>query len=138
MLTQGNLCGSGSGCYPGAGGGGAGGTNNDPANIFSFAANRVQCPDQIGKVSNADQSCDRVTSMAFYKDGPPPSNLERPNLSYKYGSAQRLAEASFEHVIYSPIGFTALIDEGKVALRNAGVDSGSPCCTTIDPVQGRG
>jgi hypothetical protein len=122
MLTQGNLCGSGSGCYPGAGGGGAGGTNNDPANIFSFAANRVQCPDQIGKVSNADQSCDRVTSMAFYKDGPPPSNLERPNLSYKYGSAQRLAEASFEHVIYSPIGFTALIDEGKVALRGGDLD----------------
>jgi hypothetical protein len=68
LLTQGNLCGSGSGCYPSAGTGGAGGATNDPGNAFSFAANQVQCPDQI----TDDQNCDRVTSMAFYKDGSPP------------------------------------------------------------------
>ena len=71
LMTQGNLCGSGSGCYPGVGTGGAGGTTNDPGNVFSFAANLVQCPDQIGTVTGQDMSCDRVTSMALNKDGSP-------------------------------------------------------------------
>ncbi len=72
LLTQGNLCGSPSGCYPGASGGGAGGVDNDPGNAFSFAANQTQCPDQIGTAPGKDNSCHRVTSMAFYKDGSPP------------------------------------------------------------------
>jgi hypothetical protein len=33
-----------------------------------------------------------------------------------------LAEARFEHSIYGPFGFTALIDEGKVALRRGDLD----------------
>jgi hypothetical protein len=72
LLTQGNLCGSSSGCYPATPTGGAGGVINDPGNAFSFAANLTRCPDQIGNVSGQDQSCDRVTSVAFYKDGSPP------------------------------------------------------------------
>jgi hypothetical protein len=73
LLTQGNLCGSGSGCYPGASGGAAGGATNDPGNVFSFAANQTQCPDQIGNVTGQDQSCHRVTSMAFYAGASSPS-----------------------------------------------------------------
>jgi hypothetical protein len=68
LLTQGNLCGSSSGCYPGTSSGAAGGTTNDPGNLFSFAANQAQCHDHVAD----DHSCDRVTSMAFYKDGSPP------------------------------------------------------------------
>jgi hypothetical protein len=33
-----------------------------------------------------------------------------------------LAEARFEHSIYGPFGFTALIDEGKVALHRGDLD----------------
>jgi hypothetical protein len=72
LLTQANLCGSPAGCYPAVPAGGAGGTANDPGNAFSFAANVTQCSDQIGIVEGGDDSCHRVTSMAFYKDGNPP------------------------------------------------------------------
>ena len=71
MLTQGNLCGSPKGCHPGAAKGAPGGRTNDPGNAFSFAANLVQCPDEIATLKGEDQSCHRVTSMAFYPDGSP-------------------------------------------------------------------
>ncbi len=71
LLTQGNICGSSSGCYPGASGGGPGGVTNDLGNLFSFAANQAQCPDQID-AHGGDTTCDRVTSMALFKDGSPP------------------------------------------------------------------
>jgi len=90
LLTQGNLCGSTSGCYPGASGGGPGGADNDPGNAFSFAANRAQCPDQIGNVAGMDQSCDRVISTAFYKDGSPPQLCVWP--SYEYLACFQLSD----------------------------------------------
>lgn len=75
MLTQGNLCGSPGGCYPGVSGGAAGGAANDPGNAFSFAANQEQCPDQVNTLPGSDKSCHRITSMAFNTDISPPPPL---------------------------------------------------------------
>ena len=71
LLTQGNLCGSSERCYPANPDGAPGFALNDPGNAFSFAANLVQCQDQIATVKGADQTCHRVVSMAFYPDGSP-------------------------------------------------------------------
>jgi hypothetical protein len=73
LLTVGNLCGdsvhSTPECYPAvsqASGGKAGSISGDPGNAFPFAANTVQCANQ-----ESDDSCDRISSLAFYKDGSP-------------------------------------------------------------------
>jgi hypothetical protein len=52
------------------------------------------------------------------------NNPELPSYQdYRFRAPNNiLAEARFEHVIYGPIGFTALIDEGKVALRGGDLD----------------
>src|SRR5262249_24014329 len=72
LLTQGNLCGSAQGCYPGVANGAAGGAQNDPGNAFAFAANLVQCPDQPAAINGEDRACHRVTSLAFYPDSSAP------------------------------------------------------------------
>ncbi len=70
LMTVGNLCGdSSSNCYPAvsqASGGKAGSRSGDPGNVFPFAANLTQCANQ-----QTDDTCDRIASLAFYKDGSP-------------------------------------------------------------------
>ncbi len=75
LLTQGNLCGdtahSPPQCYPGVSGGQPGFAQNDPGDVFPFAGNLVQCPDQTNTLPNQDDSCHRITSLAFDKDASP-------------------------------------------------------------------
>jgi hypothetical protein len=70
LLTQGNLCGSPtSECYPGysaANGGQPGGALGDPGNTFPFGASYNLCTDK-----KDPDTCDRITSLAFYPDGSP-------------------------------------------------------------------
>lgn len=70
LLTQGNLCGSGSAtCFPAvsqSSGGQAGLTSGDPGDVFPFGVNLTFCQDET-----APDACHRVTSLAFYKDGSP-------------------------------------------------------------------
>src|ERR1051326_2999649 len=57
-------------------------------------------------------------------DSVEPVSLElSPYQDYRFRAPNNiLAEARFEHVIYGLIGFTALINEGKVALRAGDLD----------------
>ena len=68
LLKQGNLCGqgnsSGSGPENGTCGTSPGLTPTDYGDIFPFGASSVLCADQTDP-----DMCDRVTSLAFYKDG---------------------------------------------------------------------
>ncbi len=71
LFTQGNLCGDTTDptpqCFPGAPTGYAGLAAGDLGNIFPFAGNATQCPDQ----ETNDRSCDRITSLAFDPDTTP-------------------------------------------------------------------
>jgi hypothetical protein len=51
-------------------------------------------------------------------------NLALPSYQdYRFRAPNNLlARASFEHSIYGPLGFTAMVDEGKVALRRSDLD----------------
>ncbi|MGO4882241.1 MAG: hypothetical protein ACLP59_15615 [Bryobacteraceae bacterium] len=78
LLRQGNLCGDTTNnppkCYPGTGGGSGGIpglASGDPGDVFPFAGNLTQCPDQSNLLPNQDDSCDRITSLAFINDGSP-------------------------------------------------------------------
>jgi hypothetical protein len=74
LMTQANLCGSASGCYPGTAGGQPGFANTDPGNSFPFGASNNLCPDLT-----APDQCDRVTSLALFAGGSPPHLYFWPN-----------------------------------------------------------
>ncbi len=71
LLKQGNLCGqgnaSGSGPENGTCATSPGLTPTDYGDIFAFAAPVTVCPD----ATTNPATCDRITSLAFYKDGSP-------------------------------------------------------------------
>jgi hypothetical protein len=87
LLTQGNLCGDSANnppqCYPGVSNGLPGLASGDPGDVFAFAGNLTQCPDQSASLPDQDDSCDRITSLAF-------NNAGSPRYLYLWPSYERL------------------------------------------------
>lgn len=78
LLTVGNLCGDPSSeCYPAIAqslGGKAGAQTGDPGDVFPFVANLAPCSNQ-----ESDDSCHRITNLAFYQQGSPHKLYVWPN-----------------------------------------------------------